>query len=87
MSLCGTERKHGEQRPSPTKADHTAVGFLVDNIESVMTGLRSQGVRFEEYDMPEMGLKTVDGVATLGKDRVAWFKDPDGNILSIAQRG
>jgi catechol 2,3-dioxygenase-like lactoylglutathione lyase family enzyme len=75
------------RRPSPTKADHTAVGFMVDDLKSAMARLRAKGVKFEEYDIPEMGLKTVDGVATLGKDTGAWFKDPDGNILSVFQRG
>jgi catechol 2,3-dioxygenase-like lactoylglutathione lyase family enzyme len=75
------------RRPTPTKADHTAVGFMVDDLNKVMAGLRSKGVKFEEYDMPEMGLKTVNGVATMGNDRGAWFKDPDGNILSVFQRG
>ena len=45
--------------------------------------LRSCGVAFEEYDMP--GLKTVDGIAHLLPDKVAWFKDPDGNVLSLVQ--
>jgi len=75
------------RRPTPTKADHTAVGFMVDDLNKVMAYLRSKGVKFEEYDIPEMGLKTVKGVATMGDDRGAWFKDPDGNILSIFQRG
>jgi catechol 2,3-dioxygenase-like lactoylglutathione lyase family enzyme len=74
-------------RRGPTKADHTAVGFMVDDLNKVMSHLRSKGVRFEEYDIPEMGLKTVNGVASFGNDKGAWFKDPDGNILSIFQRG
>ena len=36
---------------------------------------------FEEYDLP--GLKTVGGIAQFGPDKVAWFRDPDGNLLSI----
>lgn len=75
------------RRPTPTKADHTAVGFMVDDLNKVMAHLRSKGVKFEEYDIPEMGLKTVNGVATIGNGRGAWFKDPDGNILSVFQRG
>ncbi|MDQ3913055.1 MAG: hypothetical protein M3305_15065 [Actinomycetota bacterium] len=49
----------------------------------MVAGLRSRGVTFEEYDMP--GLKTVNGIAHFGPDKVAWFKDPDGNILSLVQ--
>jgi hypothetical protein len=40
-------------------------------------------VTFEEYDMP--GLKTVNGIAELGGEKGAWFKDPEGNILSVSQ--
>ena len=69
----------------PTKADHTVAGFKVENIEAEMEDLRSRGVKFEEYDIPEMGIKTVNGVATMGEVKSAWFKDTEGNILSIAQ--
>jgi catechol 2,3-dioxygenase-like lactoylglutathione lyase family enzyme len=74
-------------RRGPTKADHTAVGFLVKDLNKVMAQMRSKGIVFDDYDIPEMGLKTVNGVATFGNDKGAWFKDPDGNILSLFQRG
>jgi len=61
----------------------TAAGFQVDDIQAVMEELRGKGVTFEEYDMP--GLKTVDGIATLGPSKSAWFKDTEGNILAIVQ--
>ncbi|MGH2654353.1 MAG: VOC family protein [Actinomycetota bacterium] len=48
-----------------------------------MAELRAKGVTFEEYDMP--GLKTVNGIAELGGEKGAWFKDPEGNILSVSQ--
>jgi catechol-2,3-dioxygenase len=64
-------------------AQHTLGGFFVSDIESAMEQLRSKGVMFEEYDMP--GLKTVNGMVDLGGEKAAWFKDPDGNILSISQ--
>ena len=48
---------------------------------SVVDALRASGVAFEEYDLP--GMKTKDGVATIGDTRAAWLKDPDGNILEI----
>jgi hypothetical protein len=40
-------------------------------------------VEFEDYDVP--GLKTEDGIADLGFERSAWFKDSEGNTLAIAQ--
>lgn len=70
------------KRPS-VKVEHTQVGFNVDDIEKVMEELKSKGVKFEEYDMPD--LKTRNGVAEYEGAKSAWFKDPDGNILSINQ--
>jgi catechol 2,3-dioxygenase-like lactoylglutathione lyase family enzyme len=64
-------------------AQHTLGGFLVRDIEAEVAALRAKGVIFEEYDSP--GLKTENGIATLGQDKVAWFRDPEGNILSLAQ--
>lgn len=69
------------ERPVPTKAEHTVAGFVVKNIEEVMGELRGKGVTFEEYDFP--GLKTVNGVATLGGYKSCWFKDTEGNIIAI----
>ncbi len=66
-------------------AKNTAVGWEVDQIEQVVNDLRSKGVEFEEYDMP--GLKTNRGIAMFGRDKVAWFKDSEGNILGLTQRG
>ena len=64
------------------KAGHTLGTFSgVDDIEAVVAALRSRGVVFDEYDTP--GFKTVNGIAQFGPERVAWFRDPDGNILSI----
>lgn len=42
-------------------------------------------MQFEEYDMPEMGIKTVNGIATMDGGKGAWFKDTEGNIINIAQ--
>jgi catechol 2,3-dioxygenase-like lactoylglutathione lyase family enzyme len=63
----------------------TLVGWDVDDIEAVVDELISEGVRFEHYDEP--GLRTdAKGIATFeGEAKVAYFKDPDGNTLSIAQ--
>lgn len=64
-----------------TKADHTVVTFMADDVDSAVKALREAGVVFEEYDIPDMGLKTVDGVAEFGGSKGAWFKDPDGSTL------
>lgn len=57
--------------------------FLVDGIDEAVAAMRARGVAFEEYDLP--GLKTVNGIATVGPIRGAWFKDPDGNVLGVVR--
>jgi catechol 2,3-dioxygenase-like lactoylglutathione lyase family enzyme len=73
------------ERPGMRAPENTTLGFSVeaDRFDAVVAELRSKGVMFEEYDMPEMGLKTVDGVATVDGIKSAWFKDTEGNILNI----
>jgi predicted enzyme related to lactoylglutathione lyase len=62
----------------------TALGFILEDLVAEMADLRKRGVVFEEYDLP--GLKTVNGVVEMGKmGKGAWFKDTEGNILSLAQ--
>jgi catechol 2,3-dioxygenase-like lactoylglutathione lyase family enzyme len=72
--------------PSPgagTSKASTAFWSVAD-VEAEVAELRARGVVFEEYDMP--GLKTVNGIATGGGAKTAWFKDTEGNILAISQR-
>jgi catechol 2,3-dioxygenase-like lactoylglutathione lyase family enzyme len=66
-------------------AQHTLAGWETDNIEKEVAELRSRGVKFEDYDYPN--LKTVGGIATMGPNKAAWFKDSEGNILGITQMG
>jgi hypothetical protein len=55
-----------------------------DEVESLVRALKSKGVKFEHYDMPGM---TRQGDVHIGGDmKVAWFKDPDGNILNLVSR-
>jgi catechol 2,3-dioxygenase-like lactoylglutathione lyase family enzyme len=63
------------------RGETTAASFLVSDVEGTVGELRSRGVTFEDYDLP--GLKTVDGVATVGRIKAAWFKDTEGNTLAI----
>lgn len=50
-------------------------------IDAVVAALKSKGVTFERYDLPGL---TLQGDLYVGGDmKVAWFKDPDGNILSV----
>jgi catechol 2,3-dioxygenase-like lactoylglutathione lyase family enzyme len=52
-----------------------------DELDVIVGALKSKGVVFEHYDLPGL---TLDGdVHSAGDMKVAWFKDPDGNILSL----
>jgi catechol 2,3-dioxygenase-like lactoylglutathione lyase family enzyme len=64
-------------------AQHTLGAFLVQDVGAKVAELRGKGVTFEDYDLP--GVRTVDGIAELGGVRGAWFKDPEGNILSVVE--
>lgn len=65
------------------KSPATLMGFEVADLDAEMRDLRKRGVKFEDYDLPQ--LKTKDGVATMGPTRVSWFRNSEGNILSIVQ--
>lgn len=67
--------------PNAGKAPNTLATFSSKDVAADVKALRALGVVFEEYDFP--GLKTKDGVATIGDRKAAWFKDIDGNILAI----
>jgi len=63
---------------------YTVLGWEVPDIVAAAKALEKAGVRFERYagfEQDEMGIWTAPG----GVAKVAWFNDPDGNILSISQ--
>ena len=64
-------------------AKNTQMGWSTFDLDADMAELRERGVVFEEYDFP--GLKTVDGVAEVGTERAAWFRDSEGNTIVISQ--
>jgi catechol 2,3-dioxygenase-like lactoylglutathione lyase family enzyme len=72
------------QRPA-SKADHTLASFRVGDAEAEIRELQAKGVVFEDIDLPERGIKTVNGVATMGPMKGGWFKDTEGNTLGVFQ--
>ena len=64
----------------------TAVTWAVDDVEGEVKALKSKGIAFEHYDMPGMKVQGDLHVADDQHFKVAWFKDPDGNIFSIINR-
>jgi len=66
-----------------TPAQNTVLGWESKDIASGVDQLVQKGVAFERY--PNMS-QDVRGITTFPNgDRVAWFKDPDGNVLSLSQ--
>jgi catechol 2,3-dioxygenase-like lactoylglutathione lyase family enzyme len=62
--------------------EHTILGFRVPDVETAVRALRENGVAFNIYPgftQDEFGMLNVPG----GNVRVAWLKDPDGNVLSV----
>lgn len=60
----------------------SATWTVADEIGEIVAALKAKGVAFEHYEMP--GLQLDGDIHVGGGMKVAWFKDPDGNILSIA---
>jgi predicted enzyme related to lactoylglutathione lyase len=56
--------------------------WQVEDIEKEVAELKARGVKFEQYDMPEMD---ESGISTAGGARAAWFKDTEGNIMAVIQ--
>jgi catechol 2,3-dioxygenase-like lactoylglutathione lyase family enzyme len=81
--------KSGDSEVSVYRSDYagtnkaTAVTWAVDDIDAEVEALKGKGVMFEHYDMPGLEL---DGDVHVGEGmKIAWFKDPDGNILNIVE--
>jgi catechol 2,3-dioxygenase-like lactoylglutathione lyase family enzyme len=66
-----------------TPAQYTILGWEVEQIAEVVAQLQKKGVQFERFgffEQDDLGIwKAPNG------DKVAWFKDPDGNVLSVSQ--
>ena len=69
--------------PSFTPLQSTVLGWEVQDVEAVVRWLKKQGVDCEKY--PFVQDKELGIWSTPNGDRVAWFKDADGNVLSVSQ--
>lgn len=69
--------------PEVAQPGYTVLGWRVTDITATVRGLAAKGVVFHRYDSMD---QDDDGVwTTPGGDKVAWFPDPDGNVLSLTQ--
>ena len=71
--------------PAVTVAPYTVLGFAVNGIEAKADALAAKGIALERF--PFLGdAQNVKGIWTSPSGaKVAWFKDPDGNLLSISE--
>lgn len=74
------------ERPGMPAPENTALGIPLPeaDFDGCVEYLRSKGVELENYDIPEIDLKTVEGVADMDGGKSAWFKDTEGNVLNIS---
>ncbi len=72
------------QSQGKASGDHTQMGLEVEDIVAAVNELKSKGVKLEEYDSPQ--LKTNNGIVDMGESRGSWFKDTEGNLISVIQR-
>ena len=68
--------------PDYVPHEHTILGFRVSDVPAAVVALAGRGVEFQRYShipQDEMGVCTLPG----GSACVAWFKDTEGNVLSV----
>lgn len=86
LTLSGGARVLIYPKPDHTAATYTVLNFPVENLERTVAALAERGVRFEIYregpvKTDERGISEGGG----GGPRIAWFRDPSGNILSVLE--
>jgi len=69
--------------PSHTPSEHTVVGFAVSDLSAVIGELRARGL--EWMRIPGLPHREDGALVTPDGTQVVWFRDPDGNVLSIVQ--
>jgi catechol 2,3-dioxygenase-like lactoylglutathione lyase family enzyme len=86
LHLAGGNTIFMYPKPNHTPASFTVLNFPVNNVEEAVDELVNAGLRLEHYELPE--LKTDKrGIAKGPGMKIAWFKDPAGNILSVIEEG
>jgi catechol 2,3-dioxygenase-like lactoylglutathione lyase family enzyme len=84
LSLAGGGRVLIYAKPDHAAANFTILNFEVKDIDQAVDELTRRGVRFEHYNGPT--IKTdAKGISRAHGPKIAWFRDPSGNILSVLQ--
>ena len=74
-----------QKAPQHVPAQHTILGWEVVDIHSEIRALTERGARFEQFGIPGMPQDELGVWTTPDGSQVAWFKDPDGNTLSLSR--
>lgn len=83
LQISGGARILIYSKPTHVPATFTILNFPVHDIEKAVDALTKRGIRFEHY---EGDMKTDEkGIFRGGGPKIAWFKDPAGNILSVLE--
>jgi predicted enzyme related to lactoylglutathione lyase len=81
---CGGAEVFMYPTPNAGTSKASQAFWDVEDVEAEVADLKARGVKFEEYDLPEVTWK--NSIATGAGARTAWFKDTEGNILAVSQR-
>jgi predicted enzyme related to lactoylglutathione lyase len=83
IDLAGDRTTLVYVKPDFEPATYTILNFQVEDVEKAVDELSSRGVSFERYDDFEQDEK---GINTGPGPKIAWFRDPAGNILSVLEQ-
>jgi predicted enzyme related to lactoylglutathione lyase len=85
LKLSGGGKVFLYAKANHVPATYTVLNFPVNNLKEAMDELKERGIQFIIYK--EKSFKTDDeGVFHGGGPKIAWFKDPSGNILSVLEK-
>ena len=73
------------QSSGAASGTHDQLGLVVEDLEGTVSRMRSKGVTFEEWPGPP-GAKVTGGITDMGFMKAAWFKDTEGNLISLVSR-
>ena len=82
MYQSGAGKVFVYQSSTAGSSQATSALWMVDDVAATVSKLQAAGITFEQYDIP--GAEVDDVIYSMGTQKTAWFKDPDGNILSVS---
>lgn len=84
LELAGGQKVIIYPKENHAPASHTVLNFPVSNVEQAVEALNKQGIQIEIYKEGDI-ITDEKGVFHGGGPKIAWFKDPAGNILSVLE--